>query len=908
MKLIRYFLCLTLTGLLFCNLRVLAQQQDSINLNRIISKVKALAEAQPIEKVYLHFDKPYYAVADTMWFKAYVTIEQNVPSPFSKIVYVEVFNAKDSLVKTVKLPVLNSVAYGNIPLPMQQFKQGNYYIRAYTRWMLNFDDGYFFTKTIPIGEAIDKELITNVNFTSEEADKGLKTTARIQFKGVDKRILANKTVNWTIYSAGDVVTKGKGTTDAKGFLSISISRKENELITRGNISASVNINEKETVTTVIDLKQVTNQIDFQFFPEGGIIIGGVPNHIGLKAVSTNGLGVDFKGVILTDDQQEVSVVSSGFAGMASFFLTPEEGKNYTAKITFKDGSVKSFPVPKANPSAIGLQISSQTPSLIDARILASSAYLTANQGKSFFVVAQNNNVICYAAKLTLNSQVVNIKIPKTDLPSGILQITLFSADNTPLSERLVFVLQPNLIHLTLKTDQPAYKPRQKVKVNINAAASNLPVSGDFSISVVDEQKVPYDEFNETSILSSLLLTSDLKGYIEKPNYYFIKTDEKKLADMDKLMLTQGYRKFTYKEILADKYPTISYLPEQGMSLSGTLRDLTGMPVRKGTVQLMVTGKPVSANVVTSNTGVFNFQNLNFPDSSQVVISAKYNPNAANLMIIMDGTPIPAAGKNKNLADEVKNIDTVLSSYLSNSQKQYRYLHTLKTVEIKGTAAKKVSHMDHSLLNGLGNPNHVIDGSVFSSCGLMMLECVKSRITGLTFDGDKFYVTRDYNTGSRIPVQVFINNFPMDASDINNVNPAELESIEVFLTDPLGTIDRTYNSKGVLVINTKKPPVGTKISKQDLMDMIPKKNIITINPMGYSKEREFYSPKYLPNAVPVSSDLRTTIYWNPKVMTDAAGNVSLEFFNADGKGTYRATIEGIDKDGNIGRAVYRYKVN
>src|SRR5687768_5944268 len=103
-------------------------QQDSIILNNILSKTKRLSDEQPIEKVYIHFDKPYYAVADTMWFKAYLTIEQNIPSPLSKVVYVEVLNERDSLVQTVKLPVKNSVAYGNIPLNMANYKQGNYYI------------------------------------------------------------------------------------------------------------------------------------------------------------------------------------------------------------------------------------------------------------------------------------------------------------------------------------------------------------------------------------------------------------------------------------------------------------------------------------------------------------------------------------------------------------------------------------------------------------------------------------------------------------------------------------------------------------------------------------------------------------------------------------------------------------
>ena len=878
-------------------------QQDSINLNTILGKVKRLADEQPIEKVYLHFDKPYYAVADTMWFKAYATIEQNLPSPFSKIVYVEVFNAKDSLIKMVKLPLKNSMAFGNIPLNMQNFKQGNYYVRAYTLWMINFSEDYHFTKTIPIGEAIDKEVITNISFTNETIDKNIKTTAKIQFKDLTKKVQANKVVNWTILSNNDVVTKGKGTTDQNGFLNITVTSKDGQLITNGNILTSLSTTDKETVNANFDLKQVANNIDFQFFPEGGSLIMGIPNQVAFKSIGANGLGADVKGSIIVDDNAEVSVINSSYAGMGSFYITPEVGKNYSAKVTFKDGSTKTYSLPKAAESGITLQVTNQTADLINVKIIANLPYFDANKGKSLFVVAQNSNVVYYAAKATLASQLITIRIPKKDFPAGIVQLTLFNAEKSPISERLVFLMKPGAINLALKTDLPTYKPRQKVKMNLSAGTE-----GNFSVSIIDEQKVPVDENSETTILSSLLLTSDLKGYIEKPNYYFNKTDDKKIGELDKLMLTQGYRRFSYKEILADRFPPISYLPEQGINLTGTLRDLTGMPTRKGSLRLMVTGKPISAEVVTSNTGIFNFQNLNFPDSSQVVISAKYNPNAANLMIIMDGTPVLNAGKNKNVFDEVKNIDTALSAYLSNSQRQYRYLRTLKEVVIKGAPPKKVSHRDHSALSTLGNADHIIEASVFANCGGNFLDCVRSRATGLTYDQERFYVTRDYNSGARVPVQVFMNNFPVDARDINSVNLAELESVEVFLNDPLGTIDRLYGTKGVLLINTKKPATGAKISRQELLDMLPKKNIITISPMGYSKEREFYSPKYLPNATITNSDLRTTIYWNPKIVTDATGNFSFEFFNADGRGSYRAVVEGIDKNGNVGRTVYRYKVN
>lgn len=115
--------------------------------------------------------------------------------------------------------------------------------------------------------------------------------------------------------------------------------------------------------------------------------------------------------------------------------------------------------------------------------------------------------------------------------------------------------------------------------------------------------------------------------------------------------------------------------------------------------------------------------------------------------------------------------------------------------------------------------------------------------------------------------------------------------------------------GVLVINKKKAPKGTPIKLSDLQNLIPPSYILEFNPRGYSTTKEFYSPKYLvgkPNNV--GMDLRSTVYWNPKVNTDkVTGAATLQFYNADGTGSYRAVVEGIDKDGHVGRFVYRYKV-
>jgi hypothetical protein len=360
-------------------------QQDSVVLNNILSKTKRLSDEQPIEKVYVHFDKPYYAVADTIWFKAYLTIEQNIPSPLSKVVYLEVLNERDSLIQTIKLPVKNSVAYGNIPLNMVNYKQGNYYVRAYTLWMLNFSDGYFFSKNITLGEAIDKQLITNITYQNEANDKNIKTTVKIQFRDLNKKVYANKQVSWQVLSSFDEYSKGRGTTDQNGILTLVVTSKNGEPITKGEILTNINISDKEVANASFKLKQAINDADFQFFPEGGQFIGGIPNQIGFKALKSNGLGIDVKGIIIDDQNNEVTTFVSSNAGMGSFYLSPETGKTYRAKVTFKDGSTKTFEMPKPIAAGIGLQVTPSSQEFINVRMLANDAFYNSNKDKTFFI-------------------------------------------------------------------------------------------------------------------------------------------------------------------------------------------------------------------------------------------------------------------------------------------------------------------------------------------------------------------------------------------------------------------------------------------------------------------------------------------------------------------------------------------
>jgi hypothetical protein len=335
-----------------------------------------------------------------------------------------------------------------------------------------------------------------------------------------------------------------------------------------------------------------------------------------------------------------------------------------------------------------------------------------------------------------------------------------------------------------------------------------------------------------------------------------------------------------------------------------------MPVNKGNVHLTIKDKNLSLNAITDADGRFKFSNLIFQDSSQVVLSARNNVRSDDMVLSVDNEHGQSIAPNYNAPDEIVNIDSTLSDYLKNSKIQYSGKNILKEVVIKDTKiVKTVTHRDYSTLSSLAHEaDYTIKGSLLAGCG-SPLECIKSMAAGMVFENENFYVMRDYNQGNKTPAAIFLKGQFVDVSNLSTLNANDIESVEIFYKDELGMIKSLYNTNGAIVINLKKVETPKKMSLQEIRDLLPKRYEVTFTPKGYAPLRAFYLPRYVgPRASQTNTtDARSTIYWNPNVITDKTGAATLEYFNADGRGTYRAIIEGIDKDGNIGRQMYKYTV-
>jgi hypothetical protein len=595
--------------------------------------------------------------------------------------------------------------------------------------------------------------------------------------------------------------------------------------------------------------------------------------------------------------------------MGAFSLLPDSGKRYKALITFSDSSKKSIDLPAPLIKGYVLHIDNTDTLNIKVKIETSRGLIKGNATGGISLIAQSGGEVCYAATSKSMNTSFKAVIPKSKFPSGIVQFTLFSSTGEPLNERLVFVRNPDQLNLSVRASERVFTPRSRMKIDIGVKNDQgKPVPGNFSVAIIDETKVPVDEAAESSIFSDLLLTSDIKGYVEKPNYYFTAVVEQTNEDLDLLMLTQGYHRFEWKQILNNNFAAIAYQPESSLEITGRLKTAGGKTVPHRKVSLLSASKGFfMLDTVTDSQGYFAFKNLHFTDSVRFIIQSRKDKNNKNVKIDLDSIGSAPVNPDKNLPAQKLNIDTDLSAYLANSRSVYNeqikygignHVIALKEVKIKD---KKVLP-NSSNLNGPGNADQVVLAKDFNTGCPTIANCLQGKLIGVffKFDQDKMvYYPCRYEDGKTLVLKIMVDGMIMDAETLNTLPPEIIESVEVLKTGAFTAIYGSESYNGLILINTKKGNYTGAASKP---------NIVTYAPKGYYKAREFYSPRYDgPKTNTQIADLRSTIYWNPNIATAKDGSATFEYFNSDAKGTYRMVVEGIDGNGHPGRQVYRYKV-
>lgn len=777
-----------------------------------------------IEKVYLQFDKPYYVIGDTIYFKGYVIIGgEHKLSALSGVLHTELIGPEGKIERSENLQIAAGTAWGDFVLT-DTLKSGAYRVRAYTNWMRNESEGSYFEKDITVGGA---------------------TAGRIPEGGEPK---------------------GGRTTKEKGYL----------------------------------------KPDIQFMPEGGTLVAGNYSRIAFKAIGVSGRGINIKGTVTDETGTELIRFASTHLGMGSFTFVPEASKAYKANIVFDDGTQSSVLLPRAIEIGYTISINNSNADTLRIRVTAAANGTT----DKLSLVAHAGGSVYYAAENQQSgAKFFSAVIPKNKFPTGIVQFTLFSPEKEPLNERLVFINNNDRLRLSLHTNKDSYKIRQKTKIELNAADKlSKPAMGSFSVSVTDENKVPADTVNENNILSCLLLTSDLKGYIDAPAYYFRNNNEQTQNDLDNLLLTQGYRHFEWKE----GEPGPQYQPEKTFAVSGVVKK-NGKPAVGAKVSLISkAGGFFMLDTLSDSNGRFVFKDLVFADSTKFLVQSKVAKGQDAVTLELDTLGAPKIDDNKGSAIvrmQTAGEDAEVKAYSISQQQFYeeqkkyginQHAVLLKEVRIEAKKDAVIPYSEN--LNGPGNADQVLTAKQLEKMNCGKLEdCLSGVLSGVII---KAGVPLNLRAGQAV-MAVILDGTLLSKEEYDDVfiylHAEDIAGIEVILGPHYGAIYGSSMANGGLIITTKK---GRKTS--NYYRYAP--GVITYMPKGFYKAREFYSPQYdNANSNQKMADLRSTIYWNPNVITDKDGKASFSYFNADGKGTYRVIVEGIDTDGNIGRQIYYYTV-
>lgn len=867
----------------------------------LLKKLEEFTKKYPQEKVYLHLDKPYYAVGDDIWFKAYVVDAKNsVPTTISNILYVELIDDKDSITKQIKLSLKSGITWGDFKLS-DTLSEGNYRIRAYTQWMRNAGPAFFFDKTIKIGNSWANDVFATVTsqiYTESDAEK---VKSKISFLDKSGQPYTNAAVSYEVALNNKNISRGKTITSASGDVEVTYTNNQLNTNKSGEIKATITLPDKQKITKTIPIRNTTQSIDIKFLPEGGGLVENLPNKIAIKAINGNGLGENISGKVIDNENTEVLKFETEHLGMGSFILNPSPSKTYSAIVKLTNGDEKIIQLPKAENSGYVLTVNNIDSAKMAIKVMLSTDLI--DKG-NLNLVAQHNGEIYFTTTIPSEKQLVNLSVPKINFPSGIVQITLFSPNNQPVAERLAFVNNStDKINLSVENLKSSYSNRENVEFNFSALANNKPIQGSFSIAVTNATIVAPDLENESNILTSLLLTSDLVGYVEKPNHYFLNNSLKTRIALDHLLLTQGWRKINWKSIINNEPNTIAFQPEKSMKISGKITK-GGKPVANGKVLLFSNSRGFFATDTLSDAnGHFNFDEMSFGDSTRFIVQARTSNEKKNVQIDLDLTPNQFITPNKNTGDIEVNVNTKLMPYLSNSDKYFDeqlkrgFLNrTIMLKEVKIVEKKSLTPNSRNL-NGPGRADQVFTAKDLENAFSLSMY-LQARAIGISVrDG----LAISNRASKPKPMAIVLDGINMGNDFLlDNISIYDIESVEILKSIGNTTIYGMDGLYGVIVITTK---IGAGTSN-NYPGYTP--GIVSYSPKGYYAVRQFYSPKYDAQS-DSKPDYRTTVYWNPHVVTDPTGKTKFNYFNTDQPGTYRVVIEGIDALGNLARKVYTYIV-
>ncbi len=640
--------------------------------------------------------------------------------------------------------------------------------------------------------------------------------------------------------------------------------------------------------------------EIKFLPEGGDCVTGLSSVIAFKVADDNGDPVNTSGYIKTSNGKKVADFATVHDGMGKFELTPEHGQTYTA--VWKDEKNKEHTTSLLSPALKGMVLHVSDDEGAKKFTIQRQEDAEDNL-KILTIVGIMNQQLVYQATINMSAKtMISAKIPTQDLQTGILQITVFDRAFRPVAERISFVNNSNY-----EFDVDAWISELNTsKRSLNRAEIKMAdtLMANLSVSVTDAD-LTTSKPNSDNIISHILLTGDLRGRIANPYYYFFNTSDSAAIYLDLVMLTNGWRRYNWDNILAGKFPKPIYTETNYLGITGLVvntnrgnfpedLNLTGfLRTADSAVNLLVL--PIDRK------GEVLYDGLVFYDSAKMYLqfndkNRDFDPSMFNVSNgLLQNNNIP--GMNSALKEATPDIDTlVLSNNIKNNKnelkvaaKKYKDAHELGNVVVRAKAKTDIQKLDQRYASALFSSG---DAKMFdvandptAVASFSVLQYLQGKVAGLLITGP---TQNQLSWRGGTPV-LYVDEMRSDVDMVSNINMSNVAYIKVFSPGSVGAI--SSSGGGAIAVYTK---------KGGAVDRSGTRGLAAINLTGYSAIRQFYSPDYAtPSPEDYYEDLRTTLYWEPFVVLDKTKKrFKFQFYNNDFTKRFRIVMEGINEQGKL----------
>ncbi|TVR75173.1 MAG: hypothetical protein EA408_01035 [Marinilabiliales bacterium] len=863
-----------------------------------------LNESYRQEKLYIHADKSHYLPGETVWFRLYLTdASSHEASPHSRIVYVELADTAGVVAEKRYIRVTDGMGSGDFLLGVD-FESGSWILRGYTNYMLNFSNTPLFSMEL-------KVLDPYARVISRYEGDALQTPSGGSSPGASPETANSPGARRDSGQAAgndprsEADPEGWSPSAGNGFRSAADS--EDRSPAAGNDFRSEGAR-MDGADDPFGGFSPANHVSVRFFPEGGDLVGGLMASVAVQSAGPGGRGVELSGQVYDDLGHPAGSFSTGRFGLGRFMFSPLPGRHYHAVVE-KGEKRHRFELPPMKLQGYTFQVNNNMPDMLLAKVEANVA-----GGLGGALLAGHiRGELFYLAELTEGDQAL-IHIDKLGLPPGIAHFTLISADGLPVAERLVFTgSEDTMAHLNVSAAKETYGNRERVELELELTDDfDYPLAGNLSLSVTDSYVVPshHDQYN---IVSHLLLSSDLPGYIENPGYFLDPSNADRHLLLDLLMMTHGWRRFRWEDLLAGNFPEILYPPGMGHVIRGqvTYRDRREVPLRSN-VTLMALGKEFSsASQTTDEDGLFLFEGIEFYDTTYLVLQGNVYRERREQRRTRRGLDENfTAGRDNWIRFNIDEPDfvqgradipaaviagEVMAAYFEDSMKDpiLSHLDDIWHLEMEEVEIRRRRPAERTF------DRRAFERTGYGTPMAMRARLIPDKDPFADSYFDPWHMIMEYHP------MLFRRNLSLWEMSmrvgcfLNGIEVQECREIGYSRIDEISFIDvlkfpQTYlygpDFHTVIAIYEKTP------EDYQLSDA-PIPEIVRFEFPGYYNAREFYSPVYDdPESRDSRPDYRTTLFWNPDISVDGNGRARVSFFTSDKLSAFRVIVEGLTETG------------